>query len=119
MKKLSTQKLSKTVIQRRKSLNMTQQDLATKADINRSILSRLESNDYIPSIPQLESLAESLGFDLTDMFIEDSDTEVSSNIEQHKIAVAGTGYVGLSLAVLLAQHNPVTAVDVVKEKVDF
>lgn len=36
-----------------------------------------------------------------------------------KIAVAGTGYVGLSLAVLLAQHNEVTAVDVVPEKVDL
>lgn len=36
-----------------------------------------------------------------------------------KIAVAGTGYVGLSLAVLLAQHNEVIAVDVVKEKVDL
>lgn len=35
------------------------------------------------------------------------------------IAVAGTGYVGLSLAVLLAQHNEVTAVDVVPEKVDL
>lgn len=35
------------------------------------------------------------------------------------IAVAGTGYVGLSLAVLLAQHNHVTAVDVVPEKVDL
>lgn len=35
-----------------------------------------------------------------------------------KIAVAGTGYVGLSLAVLLAQHNEVIAVDVIKEKVD-
>ena len=35
-----------------------------------------------------------------------------------KIAVAGTGYVGLSLAVLLSQHNEVTAVDIVKEKVD-
>lgn len=35
-----------------------------------------------------------------------------------KIAVAGTGYVGLSLAVLLAQHNEVTAVDVIPEKVD-
>ena len=35
-----------------------------------------------------------------------------------KIAVAGTGYVGLSLAVLLAQNNSVTAVDVVPEKVD-
>lgn len=36
-----------------------------------------------------------------------------------KIAVAGTGYVGLSLAVLLAQHNEVTAVDIVPEKVDM
>lgn len=34
-----------------------------------------------------------------------------------KIAVAGTGYVGLSVAVLLAQHNTVTAVDIVPEKV--
>ncbi|MBQ7622960.1 MAG: nucleotide sugar dehydrogenase [Bacteroidales bacterium] len=36
-----------------------------------------------------------------------------------KIAVAGTGYVGLSLATLLAQHNSVTAVDVIPEKVDM
>ena len=36
-----------------------------------------------------------------------------------KIAVAGTGYVGLSIATLLSQHNHVTAVDVVPEKVDL
>lgn len=36
-----------------------------------------------------------------------------------KIAVAGTGYVGLSLAVLLSQHNDVTAVDIVPEKVEM
>ena len=36
-----------------------------------------------------------------------------------KISVAGTGYVGLSIATLLAQHNDVTAVDVVKERVDL
>jgi UDPglucose 6-dehydrogenase len=35
-----------------------------------------------------------------------------------KIAVAGTGYVGLSLAVLLSQHNEVTAVDIIEEKVE-
>ena len=35
-----------------------------------------------------------------------------------KIAVAGTGYVGLSLAVLLSQHNEVTAVDIIPEKVE-
>ena len=42
--------------------------------------------------------------------------EISMN---RKIAVAGTGYVGLSLAVLLSQYNEVTAVDVLPEKVDM
>ena len=36
-----------------------------------------------------------------------------------KIAVAGTGYVGLSVATLLSQHNKVIAVDVVPEKVEM
>ena len=40
-------------------------------------------------------------------------------MSERKIAVAGTGYVGLSLAVLLAQHNQVTAVDIVPEKVEM
>lgn len=39
-------------------------------------------------------------------------------MKNYNIAVAGTGYVGLSIATLLAQHNHVVAVDVVKEKVD-
>ena len=36
-----------------------------------------------------------------------------------KIAVAGTGYVGLSIATLLAQNNTVTAVDIIPEKVEM
>ena len=36
-----------------------------------------------------------------------------------KIAVAGTGYVGLSIATLLAQHHKVTAVDIIPEKVEL
>ena len=39
-------------------------------------------------------------------------------MKQYNIAVAGTGYVGLSIATLLAQHNRVTAVDVIPEKVE-
>ena len=40
------------------------------------------------------------------------------NFEDLKIAVAGTGYVGLSIASLLSQHHQVTAVDVIPEKVE-
>lgn len=40
-------------------------------------------------------------------------------MKKFKIAVAGTGYVGLSLSVLLAQHNQVMAVDIVQAKVDM
>lgn len=39
-------------------------------------------------------------------------------MEKYKIAVAGTGYVGLSIATLLSQHHHVTAVDVIEDKVD-
>ena len=39
--------------------------------------------------------------------------------EELKIAVAGTGYVGLSIATLLAQNHPVTAVDIIPEKVEL
>jgi UDP-glucose 6-dehydrogenase len=46
-------------------------------------------------------------------------SEIRKSVFIMKIAVAGTGYVGLSLAVLLAQKHEVTAVDVVPEKVDM
>lgn len=39
--------------------------------------------------------------------------------KKYKIAVAGTGYVGLSMAVLLSQHHKVVAVDIVPEKVEL
>ena len=39
------------------------------------------------------------------------------DIKEIKVAVAGTGYVGLSIATLLSQHHKVTAVDVIPEKV--
>ena len=44
---------------------------------------------------------------------------MDKDIKDLKIAVAGTGYVGLSIATLLSQHHQVTAVDVIKEKVEL
>ena len=41
-----------------------------------------------------------------------------SDLDSYTIALAGTGYVGLSIATLLSQHHQVTAVDVIPEKVE-
>ena len=92
--------------------------LAEKTGINRAQLSRLEQEDYYPSIPQLEALGEALDFDLDDVFINAASKKIESPSPLN-IAVAGTGYVGLSIATLLAQHNHVTAVDVIPEKVEM
>ena len=118
MKKLSQSLLSTTVLEQRKAKNLTQQQLADATGINRALISRLEQRDFIPSIEQLESLGEVLGFEPTSEFIN-SNIEKLPSTSPRKIAVAGTGYVGLSIATLLAQHNHVTAVDIVPEKVDM
>lgn len=83
------------------------------------MLSRLEQGDYIPTLAQLESLAEILGFDIVSLFAEEDSPQEKMTEGSYKIAVAGTGYVGLSLAVLLSLNNDVTAVDVVEEKVEM
>ena len=116
MKHLSLKKLSGTVVSKRKALKLSQSSLAEKTGINRSLLSRLESLDYTPSVDQLLALSEVLEFDYRDVLADDT-VELKS-VERRKIAVAGLGYVGLSLAVLLSQHNDVTAVDIVPEKVE-
>ena len=118
MKKLSTAILAEIVETKRKAAKMTQAQLAEQTGINRAQLSRLEQEDYYPSIPQLEALGEALDFDLNDVFINAASKKIESPSPLN-IAVAGTGYVGLSIATLLAQHNHVTAVDVIPEKVEM
>ncbi len=116
MKHLSLKLLAETVVSRRKAIKMSQLTLSEKTGIHRSIISRLEGEDYTPSVDQLLALSTVLGFDNADV-LEDDAIEAKP-IDRKKIAVAGTGYVGLSLAVLLSQHNDVTAVDIIPEKVD-
>lgn len=119
MQKLSQKELTNIIITKRKKANMTQQELADKTGINRATISRLELMDFMPSIAQLESLSDVLDFDITDLFVESDKPNQLDSVSPLNIAVAGTGYVGLSLATLLAQHNHVTAVDIVPEKVEL
>ena len=117
MKEISLQLLSETIISKRKIKKMTQHELSKATGLNRLTLSKIESMEHIPSVNQLQALSEVLEFDTKDMFIDSNTAENEIN-KQYKIAVAGTGYVGLSLAVLLSQHNDVTAVDIIPEKVE-
>ena len=114
---LSSKRLAEVVKRQRSALNIKQTDLSKATGINRALLSRLENEVFTPSVDQLCALADALKFQLSEVLV--SEEAVSTVVERsYKIAVAGTGYVGLSLAVLLAQHNEVTAVDIVPEKVE-
>lgn len=118
MKKLSPSRLADNVVRLRKQKSMTQAQLGEATGINRALISRIEQQDFVPSIEQLENLGYVLDFDITELFTNSSSEKIASPSPLN-IAVAGTGYVGLSIATLLAQHNHVTAVDIIPEKVDL
>lgn len=77
MKKLSTSKLAKTVKSKRDEKELTLIELSELTGINRVMIGRIEKEDFIPSITQIESLANTLEFDITDMFIEENQYENS------------------------------------------
>lgn len=118
MKSFSSAILAKLILDYRKDNKVSQETLATESGINRSILSKIEQAEHVPSIAQLEALANIIGFDITELFtVKKEKTQKLDH--SYNIAVAGTGYVGLSIATLLAQHNHVTAVDIIPEKVEL
>ena len=120
MKKLNIKKMADTIIAKRKEKKITQAQLAEITGINRGMISRLEGCDYTPSIDQLQAIGEVLGFEVVDLFEEEKQAAtIKSPDRKYNIAVAGTGYVGLSIATLLSQYNHVTAVDIIPEKVDL
>ena len=70
MKRMSQEKMVAIVKQLRKTKNLTQEQLSTETGINRQMIGRLENSEYMPSISQLEKLAEILEFDNTDLYVE-------------------------------------------------
>ena len=115
--KLSSKLLAEVVKRQRSALGITQAEISRRTGINRALLSRIENERFTPSIDQLCALSDALQFQLSEV-LTSGQTSAPAPAHSYRIAVAGTGYVGLSLAVLLAQHNDVTAVDIIPEKVE-
>ena len=118
MKTFSFQLLANTVKKQRKAKGMTQAELSETTGMNRSMIGQMENMTFKPSIEQLDALARVLDFDVTSLYVEEPKPKAAPG-KAYNIAVAGTGYVGLSIATLLAQHNHVTAVDIIPEKVEL
>ena len=119
MKKTSRNIIAQAIAKHRNEKGLSQAKLAEMTGVSRNAISRIEKMESMPSIEQLEILSEVLDINITDLFVE-QDTQIEAdNNKKYNIAVAGTGYVGLSLAILLAQHNHVTAVDIIPEKIEM
>ena len=71
MMHLSLNRLSHLLKQKRNEKKITQEQLCEKTGINRNMIGRIERMTYIPTIPQLEKLAEVLAFHIEELFVED------------------------------------------------
>lgn len=72
MKHLSLTKLSDVLKQKRSEKGITQEQLCERTGINRNMIGRIERMTYIPTIPQLEKLAQVLSFDIEELFVDDN-----------------------------------------------
>lgn len=72
MKHLSLEKLAEIVTSKRKAMKLSQVVTAERAGMNRSLLSRLEQQEFTPSVDQLLALSEVLEFDHRDVFVDDT-----------------------------------------------
>ena len=86
MKRLSLADLAETIKSNRIEKGITQEQLCKKTGINRNMIGRIERMDYIPTIPQLEKLAEVLDFDVDRLFVENNQSTVFTAFRGSKLS---------------------------------
>ena len=86
MKRLSLADLAETIKSNRIEKGITQEQLCKKTGINRNMIGRIERMDYIPTIPQLEKLAEVLDFDVDRFFVENNQSTVFTAFRGSKLS---------------------------------
>ena len=86
LKRLSLVDLAETIKNNRTEKGITQEQLCEKTGINRNMIGRIERMDYIPTIPQLEKLAEVLGFEVDRLFVENNQPTVFTAFRGSKLS---------------------------------
>ena len=81
MKRLHPKTLANLLRTLRKAKHLTQEQLSEQTGINRIMIGRIERCDYVPSIDQLQLLGETLGFEPTDVFINDTTPKAATTAE--------------------------------------
>lgn len=76
MSKISLNKLSELIIQRRKELGMTQEDIQSATGINRQQIGKIERGVLVPSLPQLESITSLLNFSIANVLEDEKKNSV-------------------------------------------
>lgn len=107
MKKISTELLASTVESKRQELKLTKEKLGDLTGINRLQIAKIEDQKFIPSLPQLEKLAEVLDFSISSLFTEETKEDVflalrgSAKTEEEKHGVEKM----ISMMLCLRKHE--------------
>ena len=96
MKKISRSLLVSTIANKRKEKKLTQAQLAEAANMNRSMIGRLENGEYTPSLDQLDALGDVLGFEMSDLYEAETITE-SKPVKENTISTRMGAYRNISI----------------------
>ena len=64
-------KIGSFIKEHRKEKELTQAQLADATGMNEVMIDRMENRDYVPTVEQMQSLGETLGFEVVDLFVEE------------------------------------------------